>query len=150
MSEENQQFTIQKLYLKDVSFESPRAPQIFTSGEIQPQINVQINSKSSSVGDSVYEVVLDVNVTATVDDATAFLVEVQQAGIFTIAGFSEENLNGMLGAYCPEVLFPFVREVIADLISKGGFPQLLLTPVNFNALYAEQMQQQTVNQDEAH
>ena len=125
---------------------------MFTSGEMQPQVNVQINSKSAAIGESVYEVVLQVTVTATVDEATAFLVEVQQAGIFTLAGFSEENLSGMLGAYCPETLFPFAREVVADLITKGGFPQLLLAPVNFNNLYAEQLQKQQVatGQDTAH
>lgn len=153
MSEENRQFAIQKFYLKDVSFESPRSPQVFTSGEMQPQVNVQVNSKTSSVGESVYEVVLTVTVTATVDDVTAFLVEVQQAGIFTIAGFGEEDLNGMLGAYCPETLFPFAREAVADLVAKGGFPQLLLAPLNFNALYTEKLQQQQASaagQESAH
>lgn len=142
MSEENQQFVIQKIYLKDVSFESPNSPHSFTDGEWTPQVNVQINSSNQVITDNVYEVVLDITVTAKQNDKTAFLAEIKQAGVFTITGFPEENLGGMVGAYCPEVLFPFAREVISELVGKGGFPQLLLAPVNFNALYTQQMQQQ--------
>jgi len=141
MSEENKQFALQKIYLKDVSFESPKSPQIFTEGEMQPQVNVQINSSNQAVAEGVYEVLLNVTVTANINESTAFLVEVKQAGIFNITGFSDEDLAGMLGAYCPETLFPYAREAISEMISKGGFPQLLLTPVNFNALYTEQLQQ---------
>ncbi len=148
MSEENQQFAIQKIYLKDVSFESPNAPQAFMSGDWQPQINVQINSSNQQVADDTYEVVLDITVTAQQDDKTAFLAEVKQAGIFTIAGFSQENMGGMVGAFCPETLFPFAREAVSELVSKGGFPQLLLAPVNFNALYAQQAQQQAAQSEE--
>ncbi len=142
MSEESQQFAIQKIYLKDVSFESPNSPQSFTNGEWQPQINVQINSSNQTIAENVYEVVLNITVTAKHEEKTAFLAEVKQAGIFTMVGFPEENVGGMIGAYCPEVLFPFAREAISELVSKGGFPQLLLAPVNFNALYTQQMQQQ--------
>lgn len=141
MSEENQQFAIQKIYLKDVSFESPNSPQAFTEGEWQPKINVQINSSNSVIAQDTYEVVLDITVTADQNEKTAFLVEVKQAGIFTIAGFPEENLGGMIGAFCPESLFPYARESVSELISKGGFPPLYLAPVNFNALYAQQLQQ---------
>jgi len=141
MSEENQQFSIQKIYLKDVSFESPNAPQAFMNGDWQPQINVQINSSNQSVADDTYEVVLDITVTAKQEEKTAFLVEVKQAGIFTMTGFAQENIGGMVGAYCPETLFPFAREAISELVSKGGFPPLLLAPVNFNALYTQQLQQ---------
>lgn len=141
MTEENQQFAIQKIYLKDVSFESPNSPQSFLGEGWRPEINVQLNSGHKSVGQDTYEVVLDITVTAKHEEKTAFLVEVKQAGIFTITGFAEENLAGMLGAYCPETLFPFARESISELIAKGGFPQLLLQPVNFNALYSKQMQQ---------
>jgi len=148
MSEENQQFAIQKIYLKDVSFESPNAPQAFMGGEWQPQINVQINSSNQKLADDAYEVVLDITVTAKTEDKTAFLVEIKQAGIFTIAGFTEENMGGMVGAFCPETLFPFAREAIAELVSKGGFPPLLLAPVNFNALYAQQAQQQAAAEEE--
>lgn len=141
MSEENQQFTIQRIYLKDASFESPRSPQIFAGGEMQPQVNVQLNTSNQLVAEGVYEVVLSVTLTAKIEESTAFLVEVKQAGLFNMVGFTEESLGGMLGAYCPEMLFPYAREAISELITKGGFPQLLITPVNFNALYTEQMQQ---------
>lgn len=153
MSEENQQFAIQKIYLKDVSFESPNSPQSFTEGEWKPQVNVQINSANQAIAQDTYEVVLSITVTAKQNDKTAFLVEVKQAGVFTIAGFPDENLAGMIGAYCPESLFPFAREAIAEMISKGGFPQLLLAPVNFNALYAQQVEQQAEqasDQEKAH
>jgi preprotein translocase subunit SecB len=151
MSEENQQFVIQKIYLKDASFESPNSPQAFTEGEWKPQINVQINSSNQQVAKDVFEVVLDITVTAKHDEKTAFLVEVKQAGIFTISGFPEENMGGMIGAFCPETLFPYAREAVSEMITKGGFPQMLLAPVNFNALYAQQMQQQesTESADEA-
>jgi len=142
MSEETQQFAIQKIYLKDVSFESPNSPQCFTNGEWKPQINVQINTVNQKIADDTYEVVLEITVTAKHDDKTAFLAEVKQAGIFTISGFPEENMGGMVGAFCPETLFPFAREAISEMVSKGGFPQLLLAPVNFNALYTQQLQQQ--------
>jgi preprotein translocase subunit SecB len=147
MSEEDQQFAIQKIYLKDVSFESPNSPQAFTNTEWQPQINVQINSSNQLISEGVYEVVLNITVTAKHEDKTAFLCEVKQAGIFTISGFEEENVRGMVGAYCPETLFAFAREAIADLVAKGGFPQLLLAPVNFNALYTQQMEQQATAAD---
>lgn len=146
MSEENQQFAIQKIYLKDVSFESPNSPQSFTEGEWKPQVNVQINSANQAIAQDTYEVVLSITVTAKQNDKTAFLVEIKQAGVFTMSGFPDENLAGMLGAYCPEALFPFAREAISEMISKGGFPQLLLAPVNFNALYTQQMQQQMEQQ----
>jgi preprotein translocase subunit SecB len=147
-----QQFAIQKIYTKDISFESPHSPSIFGDGEWSPEVNVQLNSGHQSIGDDAYEVILSVTVTAKQGDKTAFLVEVKQAGVFSIKGFTEENQAGMLGAYCPETLFPFAREAIADFVNKGGFPQLLIAPVNFNALYAQHMQQQTAGaaQDVAH
>jgi preprotein translocase subunit SecB len=144
MTDQNpeQQFAVQKIYLKDVSFESPNSPQVFNDSDWKPEINVQINTSSSHAAEGLYEVVLNITVTATQDNKTAFLAEIQQAGLFSMSGFSEENIGGMLGAYCPEALFPFAREALAELIAKGGFPQLLLAPVNFNALYAQHLQQQ--------
>ncbi len=141
MSEAEQQFAIQKIYLKDVSFESPNSPQSFTDGEWKPQVSVNLNSSNQTIAPDTYEVVLSITVTAKQNDKMAFLVEIKQAGIFTIAGFPEENLAGMIGAYCPESLFPFAREAISEMVSKGGFPQLLLAPVNFNALFTQQQQQ---------
>lgn len=150
---QDQQFSIQKLYVKDVSFESPNAPVVFTDGEWQPEVNVQLNSSNQSVGQDTFEVDLKITVTAKQNKKTAFLVEVTQSGIFTISGFEQDNLKGMLGAYCPETMFPFAREAISELVTKGGFPPLLLAPVNFNALYMQQVQQQqaaTAAQDTAH
>jgi preprotein translocase subunit SecB len=147
---QEQQFVIQKLYLKDVSFESPNAPKVFTDGEWKPEVNVQLNSANQSLGQDTYEVDLKITVTAKQSDKTAFLVELTQSGIFTVAGFDQENLRGMLCAFCPETLFPFAREAIAELVSKGGFPPLLLAPVNFNALYMQQVQQAAAAQDTAH
>ena len=150
MSEEQnqQQFAIQKIYLKDVSFESPNAPEVFQDAEWKPEINVQLNTEGKTIAEGVHEVTLTVTVTAKKADKTAFLVEVKQSGVFQLTGFEQEQLGGMLGAYCPEVLFPFAREAIADLVAKGGFPQLLLSPVNFNALYMQHQQQQQAQQAE--
>jgi preprotein translocase subunit SecB len=135
-----QQFAIQKVYMKDMSFETPNSPSIFTS-EWKPNINLQLNSDASPVAEGVYEVVLSVTVTAKLADKTAYLAEVQQAGIFTVNGFDEQQQGPMLGAFCPNVLYPFVREAVADLIGKGGFPPVYLAPVNFDALYAQKMQE---------
>jgi preprotein translocase subunit SecB len=161
MAEENQQsakapeqqFSIQKIYVKDISFESPNAPSVFADGEWAPEVNLQINTGQNSVGNNTYEVNLNITVTAKQGDKTAFLVEITQSGIFGIAGFPQEPLAGMLGAFCPETLFPYAREAISDLVVKGGFPQLLLAPVNFNALYTQHLQQQqaaAAAQDTAH
>jgi len=150
MSEEQnqQQFAIQRLYIKDVSFESPNAPAVFNESKWQPEINVQINTEAKKIAENMFEVVLTVTVTAKQEEKTAFLVEVKQAGLFQMSGFEKEQMGGMLGAYCPEALFPFVRETVADLVTKGGFPQLMLAPVNFNALYMQQQQQQQQQQGE--
>ena len=147
MSEEQsqQQFSIQKIYLKDVSFESPNAPSVFTEGEWKPEVNVQLNTEVKAIANDMHEVTLTVTVTANQQGKTAFLVEVKQAGLFQLAGFPQEQMGGMLGAFCPETLFPYAREAISDLVAKGGFPQLLLSPVNFNALYMQHQQQQQAN-----
>ncbi len=145
MSEEQapqQQFSIQKIFIKDVSFESPNAPEVFTEAEWQPEVNVQINTEAKVLNANLHEVVLTVTITAKQQEKTAFLVEVKQSGLFQMDGFPQEQLGGMLGAYCPEILFPYAREAISDLVAKGGFPQMLLSPVNFNALYMQHQQQQ--------
>ena len=113
---QEQQFSIQKLYLKDVSFESPNAPTVFADGEWQPEVNIQLNSSNQPVGQDTYEVDLKITVTAKQNKKTAVLVELTQSGIFTIAGFDTDNLRGMLGAFCPETLFPFAREAVAELL----------------------------------
>jgi len=132
-------FSIEKVYLKDVSFESPGAPATFTD-DWSPEINMDLNSQGKPIDKNIYEVELRITVTAKNKDKTAFLVEIKQCGIFSISGMDEANLNGMLGSFCPNILFPYAREAISDLVSKGGFPQLLLAPVNFDAIYAQHLQ----------
>ena len=132
-------FSIEKIYLKDVSFESPGSPAIFTD-DWSPEINMDLNSQGQPISDNVYEVELSITVTAKNKDKTAFLVEIKQCGIFSINGMDDANLNGMLGSFCPNILFPYAREAISDLVTKGGFPQLLLAPVNFDAIYAQHLQ----------
>lgn len=131
-------FSIEKIYIKDVSFESPGSPAIFTE-DWAPEINMDLNSQGHPIKDNIYEVELSITVTAKNKDKTAFLVEIKQCGIFSISGMDEANLNGMLGSFCPNLLFPYAREAISDFVSKGGFPQLLLSPVNFDAIYAQHL-----------
>ncbi len=142
------QFAIQKVYTKDISFESPASPRIFQQ-QWKPVINMDLASSASAVDDSFYEVVLSVTITMSFEKETVCLVEVQQAGIFHISGLDKEVTGRMLGTVCPNILFPFAREVVADLVSRGGFPQLLLAPVNFDALYEQQKQQQQAAAGEA-
>jgi preprotein translocase subunit SecB len=135
------EFVIQKIYIKDSSFESPKAPQIFTE-KWQPEINLQINSSFKSVSAGTYEVVLNLTVTAKQGERTAFLAEIQQAGLFTVKGFDSKEFTHLMGSYCPNILFPFARETIAAMVNRGGFPQLLIAPINFEALYAQHVAQQ--------
>lgn len=128
------QFIIQRFYTKDISFEGPNSPNIFTA-DWQPDMNLDIATDASNIGDDNYEVVLLLTVTVKSKDETAFLVELQQAGIFTISGFSNEELEHTLHCFCASNLYPYAREVVTDLVMKGGFPQLLLPPVNFEAIF---------------
>ncbi len=142
-----QQVTVQKIYVKDISFETPNSPQIFFQpAQSQPNVSFQLSNQTSKPANNVYEVVLQVTVTVTVQDKTAFLAEVKQAGLFNIVGFAEEQLHYLLNSYCPNMLFPFVRETISDLVTRGGFPQLLLEPINFDAMYAQQVEAQKAQQ----
>jgi len=133
------QFGVIRIYLKDVSFETPNSPGIFTE-EHRPDVNLQLNTSVDQLEDDLYEVVLNVTVTSKHGEKTSFLVEVQQAGIFEIKGFEDEHKSHLLGSYCPDALYPFAREAVSDLVTKGGFPQLLLAPINFDALYAQKRQ----------
>jgi preprotein translocase subunit SecB len=132
------QFAIQKVYLRDVSFENPDAPQVYAGDSWEPQLNLGLESSSRRISEGQFEVVLKVTAEAKVNDKTAYLAEVQQAGVIIAQGFADDELGPMLGSYCPNLLFPFAREEIASLVAKGGFPQLLLEPINFDALYAQQ------------
>ena len=139
-AEASQVFEIRKIYLKDVSFESPLAPGLFTEQrQWRPEYNVQLNAESHPQGESLFEVVLSITVTAKLDQDTAWLVEVKQAGLFRLEGFATPVLGHMLGSYCPNTLLPFAREAVADLVGKGGLPAFLLTPINFDALYAQHL-----------
>jgi len=140
-----QEFAIQRLYIKDVSYEAPHMPTILT-GEWQPTLNVNLQTKAMKLEDKIFEVVLTVTVTAQLKEQTAFLVEVQQAGIFTLHGFEPVELEHMLNSFCPNILFPYAREFISDMVVRGGFPALYLTPVNFDALYQQHLERKAVNE----
>ncbi|MDX8127952.1 protein-export chaperone SecB [Methylomonas sp. BW4-1] len=140
------QFAIQKIYTKDISFETPNAPKIFTQ-KWEPALDLNLGTHVQPIENSMYEVSLTLTVTVKIADTTAYLVEVNQSGIFSIAGFSEQEMGPMLGSFCPNVLFPYAREVISDLVNKGGFPQLILAPVNFDALYMQHLQQAQTQQE---
>ncbi|MDR3387136.1 MAG: protein-export chaperone SecB [Rudaea sp.] len=131
------QLSLQKLYIKDVSFEAPGAPQIFQD-QGQPQIQLNLAQQVGTLAENVYEVVLTVTVTCKLAEKTAYLAEVQQAGVFGLSGFDNTNRDAVLATYCPNVLFPYARQVVSDLIQNGGFPAFLMQPINFESLYAEQ------------
>ena len=143
MSEKNtpeKQFAIQKIYTKDISFETPNSPKIFTE-KWEPKVDFNLGTNVQALDNSMYEITLTITVTVKSDETTAYLVEVCQAGIYSLAGFTEEEMGPMVGSFCPNILFPYAREVVSDLVAKGGFPQLLLAPVNFDALYTQHLQQ---------
>lgn len=143
-----QQLAIHKVYLKDASLESPASPDVFRSSW-QPEANVDLNARSHKIDEEgTYEVVLTVTVTAKSGEKTAYLCEVQQAGIFAIRGIEGATLGGVLGSYCPGMLFPYAREAISDLTSKAGFPPMVLAPVNFDAIYAQRLAEQQKQQQE--
>ena len=139
------QFTVEKIYVKDVSFEAPNAPAVFNE-QGQPQLNMNLNQKVARLDGDLFEVVLGVTLTCTLNDKTVYLAEVEQAGIFGLAGFDERTLDMMLGTYCPNVLFPYVRQSISDLITNGGFPPFYMQPINFEALYAEGLRRRAESQ----
>jgi preprotein translocase subunit SecB len=136
-----QRFLIQRIYLKDVSFESPNTPAVYAE-EWNPDTNLQMNTQANPAGDNYYEVTLQLTVTVKSNDKTAFLVEIAQAGVFEITGYTQDEMNHLLAAYCPSVLFPYAREAVASLVSKGSFPEMHLSPINFDALYAQRLQEQ--------
>lgn len=143
-----QQLMLQKIYVKDLSFESPKAPMVFTSN-VQPQTQVNIRSGSVDVAPNTQEVTLTLTIEAKDKDATLFLAEVAQSGIFFIQGYTPEEKSALLGSFCPATLYPFAREAIADLVTRGGFPQLLLQPINFDALYSQAVQERAAGNSAA-
>ncbi|OCG04799.1 protein-export chaperone SecB [Gilliamella apis] len=135
------QFAIQRIYTKDVSFETNNVPEIFTK-QWQPEMNLELNSASQALSDEVHEVSLRVTVTVKQQEEVVYICEVTQSGIFSLIGFDDAQIQHCVGAYCPNILFPYAREVISSLVNKGTFPQVNLEPVNFEALFINYLQQQ--------
>jgi len=142
MSEAPQQpvFTIEKVFVKDLSLEVPNAPQIFLERDA-PKVDIQLGTRAAPLDDGHYEVVVTVTTTATLGEKTVFLVEVHQAGIFQVRNLPSESLEPLLGVTCPNILFPYLRETVSDAVVRAGFPPFLLAPVNFEALYQQRLQQ---------
>ncbi|MEM0912763.1 MAG: protein-export chaperone SecB [Pseudomonadota bacterium] len=139
------QFNLQRIYTKDISFETPNSPAIFKK-QWKPEVKLDIDTRTAELDTHVYEVVLSLTVTATVEDQTAFLCEVQQAGIFAIGEMPEANKAHTLGSFCPNMLFPYAREAVSNLVNRGTFPALNLAPVNFDAIFAAYMQKRQQSQ----
>lgn len=140
------QLAISKIYVKDSSFESPMAPLVFKRGEWNPQTNLNLRSTHNTIEENIHEIILTISVEAKDEDQTLFLVELQQAGLFEIAGYDSEELAAIAGSFCPNILFPFARENVAAMVQKGGFPEFLLQPINFDALYSQSRQQKAAEQ----
>ena len=140
-------FTVEKIYVKDVSFEVPNAPAVFGE-QAQPQLQLNLNQRVQRVGEQAFEVVLGVTLTCKVNDKPMYLAEVQQAGVFQLKGFEAQVLDAMLGIQCPNVLYPYARQLVSDLVQAGGFPPFYLQPINFDALYAEGLRQRAAQQQQ--
>jgi len=147
-ADKEKRLSIVKIFQKDFSFESPQAPKVFNSGEWKPKTNLNLRSKHAVVDGDLYEVVLTITVEANDEDTTLFLVELHQAGLFEIKGYEGEEFDAIVGSYCPNLLFPYARESIATAIQKGGFPEFVLQPINFDSLYMQSRQQQAKEEAE--
>lgn len=134
------QFALQRVYLKDASLETPEGAAVFAQGW-KPDVKLDLNTKTAQLDETHYEVVLTITVTIKNNEATALLIELQQAGVFLISGLDAQQLGHTLGAFCPSILFPYARETVDSFTTRASFPPLMLAPVNFDALYAQQMQQ---------
>jgi len=133
------QFSLQRIYVRDLSFEAPKSPAIFRQ-QWEPSVGLDLNTKQKSLEGDFHEVVLTLSVTVKNADEVAFIAEVQQAGIFLIKNLDAASLSHTLGAFCPNILFPYAREALDSLVTRGSFPALMLSPVNFDALYAQELQ----------
>jgi preprotein translocase subunit SecB len=142
------QLTLQRIYTKDVSFEAPGAPQIFQQ-QGQPNVELNLSQRVAQVAGDTFEVVLSVTATCKLEDKTVYLAEVHQAGLFGLTGFDAQGREAILSTYCPNVLFPYVRQAVSDLVQNGGFPPFFLQPINFDALYAEQLRRRAETGDGA-
>jgi preprotein translocase subunit SecB len=134
------QFALQKIYLKDLSFESPRPMESLLKPIKRPDVNFQLNTANRKVEEGIYEVILTITVTVTKENSILYLIEVKQAGLFVIKGFPAQELATLLNSFCPNVLFPYVREIVSSTVERGGFPQLLLEPLNFDAIYQQSLE----------
>ena len=146
--EPSKQIIIQKLYIKDASFESPNTPNVFKGAEWNPKTDLNLSSTHVPHEDDTHEVILTITVEAKDEDNVIFLVELKQAGLFQITGYEKEELETIIGIFCPNTLFPYAREAIANIITKGGFPEFLLQPINFDALYKESKRRATTQIEE--
>ena len=142
------QFALQRIYVKDISFESPNSPEVFAIKE-QPKVDVKLDTSHRKLAESLYDVSVTITAQVTFGEKTAFLAEVEQGGAFLIQGLDEEKLEHALEAFSPNILFPYARETIDNLVVKGGFPPLLIAPVNFEAVYLERKQRQEAEQQAA-
>jgi len=138
-------FTVEKIYVKDVSFEVPGGPAIFNE-QAQPQLQMNLNQSVQRLNENAFEVVLGITLTCSANEKTLYVAEVKQAGVFGLVGFDAQTLDAMLGTHCPNVLYPYTRQLISDLIQAGGFPPFYLQPINFDALYAEGLRQRAQQQ----
>lgn len=143
------QFEIQKIYVKNISLESPNSPQVFRE-QWKPSVHMDIANSADELGDNLYEVTLSITATVSQGEKTVYLVEVQQAGIFLMVDFPREIIGRMVATVCPNIMFPYVREVVSDLVTRAGFPQLLLAPVNFDALYLQHQQKVAAEKEKQH
>lgn len=146
-NQQNAQFAIQRIYTKDISFETPNSPAIFKK-EWTPEVKLDLDTRTVEIETNLYEVILSVTVTASIGEETAFLCEVQQAGIFLVGDMPEANKAHTLGSFCPNTLFPYAREAISNLVNRGTFPPLNLAPVNFDAIFQQYMQKRAEQQQE--
>jgi len=150
-TEEARRISISKIYVRDFSFESPKVPDVFRSNEWQPQTDLNLRSNHTAIEgeDGLHEVVLTITVDAKDGDTTLFLVEIQQAGLFLIDGYEEEEFSAIVGSFCPNILFPYAREAVASVVQKGGFPEFVLQPINFDSLYMQSRQQLAAKEAES-
>lgn len=137
----NKQLAIQKIYIKDFSFESPHTPTVFARNDWSPKTDLNLRSSHTAGSDNNHEVVLTISVEAKEEEQTFFLVELHQAGLFHISGYSEDEFKALVGSFCPNILYPYAREAIASVVAKGGFPEFVLQPINFDALYSQGLAQ---------
>ena len=143
MADEKQEklVSLQQMYIKDVSFEAPNSPGVFLEEEVKPETKINLSNTHEKIGEDSYDVCLKVKVESTYGDKTMFIAEVEQAGVFVIKGYTEDELKGVIAVFCPNTLFPYIREQVSTLVTKAGFPALLLQPINFEALYSQAIEE---------